>query len=152
VLALGGLLHDMGKLSVPDSILGKPAALTDSEYDVIKHHPESGERLLTELGFGPEIRRLVLDHHERIDGSGYPRGLADGALDLETRILAVCDVYDALISPRVYRAAWTHEAAMQLLSEKAGSEFEPRVVVALHRVLSRQAASTQQRFAVAVAV
>lgn len=64
VLALGGLLHDMGKLAVPDAILTKPAALTDEEYGVIKHHPESGERLLAELGFAPEVRRLVLDHHE----------------------------------------------------------------------------------------
>jgi HD-GYP domain-containing protein (c-di-GMP phosphodiesterase class II) len=84
------------------------------------------------------VRRLVLDHHERLDGSGYPRGLTQAQLDLETRILAVCDVYDALISNRVYRAAWTHERAMALLSEGAGDLFDRRCVEALGRVLSRE--------------
>jgi HD-GYP domain-containing protein (c-di-GMP phosphodiesterase class II) len=153
VLALGGLLHDMGKLAVPSSILGKPAALSDDEYDVIKRHPEWGERLLSELGFGGEVRRLVLDHHERVDGSGYPRGIDNGRLDLETRILAVSDVYDALISPRVYRAAWPHPTALALLRERAGVEFEARVVNALERVLARESTRSESRLAaVSVAV
>jgi HD-GYP domain-containing protein (c-di-GMP phosphodiesterase class II) len=79
----------------------------------------------------------VLDHHERLDGSGYPRGLTQAQLDLETRILAVCDVYDALISNRVYRAAWSHERAMDLLHEGAGDLFDRRCVDALDRVLAR---------------
>ena len=137
MLALGGLLHDMGKLAVPDAILSKPASLTDDEYEVVKHHPEWGEKLLAELGFSPDVRRLVLDHHERIDGTGYPHGRDAASLDLETRILAVCDVYDALISPRVYRGAWAHEDAIALLREKAGREFDPRVVAALDRVLAK---------------
>ena len=106
-LAIGGLLHDIGKLSVPESILQKPGPLDDDEYAVIKLHPERGRELLNELGgFDETVGRLVLDHHERLDGSGYPRGLRGEELDLATRILAVCDVYDALVSPRVYRAAW----------------------------------------------
>lgn len=135
-LATGGLLHDIGKLAVPDEILKKPGSLTDDEFGVIKRHPEWGHHLLGELGdFAPDVRRLVLDHHERLDGSGYPRGLTQAQLDLETRILAVCDVYDALISPRVYRDAWSQERALGLLREGAGALFDPRCVAALERVL-----------------
>jgi hypothetical protein len=138
-LALGGLLHDMGKLAVDDEILKKPAALTDDEYTVVKQHAEWGERLLREIGcFAPAVRRLVLDHHERIDGSGYPHGKADGSLDLETRILGVCDVYDALISTRVYREPWSHEQAITYLRERAGGQFDGRCVAALERVLARE--------------
>lgn len=138
VLATGGLLHDIGKLSVPDEILKKPGPLDDDEFAVIKLHPEWGHRLLGELGGFPEpVRRLVLDHHERLDGSGYPNRLAGAALDLETRVLAVCDVYDALLSERVYRAAWSHERAIQLLRDEAGTSFDPSCVTALERVLAR---------------
>ena len=141
-LAVGGLLHDIGKLSVPDEVLKKPGALDQDEYAVIQRHPEHGRRLLRELGgFADGVLRLVHDHHERLDGSGYPLGLGADALDLDTRILAVCDVYDALISTRVYRAAWSAEKALGLLLEQAGSAFDPRCVDALARVLAREAAS-----------
>jgi HD-GYP domain-containing protein (c-di-GMP phosphodiesterase class II) len=138
-LATGGLLHDIGKLSVPDAILKKPGSLDKEEFNVIRRHPEWGHRLLGELGgFSDSVRRLVLDHHERLDGSGYPRGLDTDLLDLETRILAVCDVYDALISTRVYRAAWSHERAMGLILDRSGVEFDPGCVDALVRVLARE--------------
>jgi HD-GYP domain-containing protein (c-di-GMP phosphodiesterase class II) len=102
-LAVGGLLHDIGKLSVPDEVLKKPGPLDEGEYAIIQRHPENGRRLLRELGgFGEGVLRLVHDHHERLDGSGYPSGLRADELDLDARILAVCDVYDALISTRVY--------------------------------------------------
>jgi HD-GYP domain-containing protein (c-di-GMP phosphodiesterase class II) len=137
-LATGGLLHDIGKLAVPDAILKKPGPLTEEEFEVIQRHPEWGHRLLGELGdFSREIRRLVLDHHERLNGSGYPRGLETKELDLETRILAVCDVYDALISTRVYRAAWSHEQAIALLRQQSGDMFDEQCVSALDRVLER---------------
>jgi putative nucleotidyltransferase with HDIG domain len=138
VLAAGGLLHDMGKLAVPDEILAKPGALTPAEYAIVKQHPENGRRLLAELGFGGDVQRLVLDHHERVDGSGYPRGIEDGALDLETRILCVCDVYDALVSPRVYRTAWTHREAIEHLCGTSRVQFDQRCVSALERVLERE--------------
>jgi HD-GYP domain-containing protein (c-di-GMP phosphodiesterase class II) len=139
VLAVGGLLHDIGKLSVPDAVLRKPGPLTDEEYEEIKRHPVAGDRLLERLGgFSRPVRQLVLSHHERLDGSGYPHGLREGELDLETRILAVCDVYDALISTRVYREAWTHERASNLLREGAGRHFDSRVVDALTRVVARE--------------
>ncbi|HWB55704.1 MAG TPA: HD-GYP domain-containing protein [Gaiellaceae bacterium] len=143
MLATGGLLHDIGKLSIPDAILKKPGALEKDEFEVIKLHPELGHRLLGELGGFPDaVRRLVLDHHERLDGSGYPNGRSAPELDLETRILAVCDVYDALISVRVYRDAWTHERAVSLLREQTGSQFDAGCVHALERVLEREAADS----------
>jgi putative nucleotidyltransferase with HDIG domain len=139
-LATGALVHDIGKLSVPDAILKKPAKLDTYEFEVIKRHPESGFRMLRELGFGESIRRLVLDHHERLDGTGYPRRLNGTAISLDARILAVCDVYDALISNRVYREAWTHERAIALLHEEAGTKLDRRCVSALERVLAAERA------------
>jgi putative nucleotidyltransferase with HDIG domain len=134
-LAIGGLLHDIGKLSVPLAILQKPGALTDEEFAAIKRHPADGRRLLEELGgFAVEVRRLVSDHHERLDGRGYPAGLTAEELPVETRILAVCDVYDALVSDRVYRPAWTMERAFALLREEAHA-YDQVVVEALARAL-----------------
>lgn len=138
-LAIGGLLHDIGKLSVPERILGKPAALTDDEFTVIRRHPEWGDRLLRELGgFTDAVRRLVRSHHERLDGKGYPDGLQEAQLALEARILSVADVYDALVSYRVYRSAWSHEEAISLLQEESGSAFDARCVAALVRLLERE--------------
>jgi HD-GYP domain-containing protein (c-di-GMP phosphodiesterase class II) len=135
-LAIGGLLHDIGKLSLPDSILQKPGSLDDDEYAIVKLHPERGRELLNELGgFDDAVGRLVLDHHERLDGSGYPRGLDADRLDLATRILAVCDVYDALVSPRVYRPPWPQEDALALLQDEADSAFDARCVAALERAV-----------------
>jgi putative nucleotidyltransferase with HDIG domain len=128
-LATGALLHDIGKLSIPEAILAKPGPLDDEEYAEIKRHAERGRDLLTELGgFDEAVKRLVAEHHERLDGSGYPHGLGAAELDLETRILAVCDVYDALVSPRVYRDAWTHDKAIEMLR---GEGFDQRCVAAL---------------------
>jgi HD-GYP domain-containing protein (c-di-GMP phosphodiesterase class II) len=147
-LATGGLLHDIGKLSVPDEILKKPGSLDDEEFAVIKRHPEWGHKLLGELGgFSDAVRRLVLDHHERLDGKGYPNGRTASELAIETRILTVCDVYDALLSVRVYRDAWTHSKAMELLHEQTGSAFDAACVRALESVLARDASHS---FGVAV--
>jgi putative nucleotidyltransferase with HDIG domain len=140
-LATGGLLHDIGKLRVPDEILRKPGPLTDDEFEAVKGHVETGVALLNDLGgYPPGVHRLVLSHHERLDGTGYPRGAAGPELTLDVRILAVCDVYDALLSTRVYRPAWTHERAIAFLRERAGTQFDPRCVDALERVLARERA------------
>jgi HD-GYP domain-containing protein (c-di-GMP phosphodiesterase class II) len=134
-LAVGGLLHDIGKLAVPLEILQKPGALTDQEFAAIKRHPGDGRRLLEELGGFPEaVRGLVSDHHERLDGGGYPRGLDASEMSIETRILAVVDVYDALVSDRVYRAAWSPERAFGLLEEEAHA-YDPTVVAALRKTV-----------------
>jgi putative nucleotidyltransferase with HDIG domain len=145
-LATGGLVHDIGKLSVPDSILKKPGPLDQPEYDVVQRHAEWGARLLDELGGFPDsVRRLVRDHHERLDGAGYPQGLQAEDIGLDTRILTVCDVYDALISPRVYRPAWSHEEAMALLRAETGSAFDQRCVDALEELLEREAGVEKKR-------
>jgi len=136
-LALGGILHDIGKLRVPDAILKKPAALTDEEFAVIRRHPVWGAELLEELGFAPEVRAIVRDHHERLDGTGYPSRRIGPQLSDEAMIVAVCDVYDALVSPRVYRDAWPAERALSLLRDESGTAFSPECVAALERVLDR---------------
>jgi HD-GYP domain-containing protein (c-di-GMP phosphodiesterase class II) len=137
----------VGKLAVPNEILQKPGALTDDEFDVIKRHPELGSDLVRELGFSAQVSKLVLDHHERLDGSGYPRGLGAPDLGIETRILAVCDVFDALLSKRVYRDAWRLDDALELLSRESGTKFDPACVDALERVIARERDGTVRRAA-----
>jgi HD-GYP domain-containing protein (c-di-GMP phosphodiesterase class II) len=157
-LALGGLLHDVGKLSVPNAILNKPGRLTDEEFAEIRRHPGAGRQLLTELGGFP---RLVLDlvesHHERLDGGGYPNRVAASELDLAVRILTVADVYDALTADRVYREAWPAARALALLDDETGSAFDPVCVAALRgivaveqRALARTAARAAGAHVVAV--
>ena len=138
-LATGGLLHDIGKLSVPDHLLKKPAALDEEEYALVQRHTVWGDSLLGRLGFSPAVRGLVRGYHEGLDGGGYPDGAT--SLSLETRVLAVCDVYDALCSERVYRAAWTHERALALLREEAGTAFDSNCVESLQRVLAARFAA-----------
>jgi HD-GYP domain-containing protein (c-di-GMP phosphodiesterase class II) len=137
LLALGGLLHDMGKLSVPDAILNKPGKLTEDEFAVIRRHPVWGRELLSELGgFPPLVLALVESHHERLDGRGYPHGVSSASLELEVRILTVADVYDALTADRVYRReAWSPDRALELLERDSGTAFDPVCVEALRRVL-----------------
>jgi putative nucleotidyltransferase with HDIG domain len=138
-LAVGGLLHDIGKLAVPERILRKPGKLTDEEFGEIKRHPGAGLDLLRELGgFSPIVHRLVHEHHERLDGSGYPRGISGVEIGIEPRILAVCDVWDAVTSDRVYRGAWDRETAMALLRQDSmRGKLDPKCVHALERVLER---------------
>jgi HD-GYP domain-containing protein (c-di-GMP phosphodiesterase class II) len=137
LLALGGLLHDMGKLAVPDMILNKPGKLTDDEFAIVKGHPVAGRELLNELGGFPDlVLDLVESHHERLDGRGYPNRAKAGRLDLEVRILTVADVYDALTADRVYREAWPIERALALLDEDTGSAFDELCVTALKAVVA----------------
>lgn len=123
-------VHDIGKIVVSPEILEKPGELTPGEYTEVKRHAAFGARLVGAVG-DPELTAIVRHHHERLDGSGYPDGLRGEELDLETRILAVADVWDALVSPRVYRGAWIPERAMALLVAESGSGFDARCVDAL---------------------
>jgi diguanylate cyclase (GGDEF)-like protein/putative nucleotidyltransferase with HDIG domain len=135
---LAGVLHDVGKASVPEAILTKPGALTDEERLEVQRHPGLGANLLA----GPnldDIRSWVVAHHERPDGKGYPRGLADEEIPLEAKILAVADAYEAMTSHRVYRSAMSPEQAWNELLEGAGGQFDATVVAALSRVLDKEA-------------
>jgi HD-GYP domain-containing protein (c-di-GMP phosphodiesterase class II) len=138
-LAVGGLLHDVGKLSVPNEILNKPGRLTDDEFDEIRRHPGAGRELLTELGgFSPLVLDLVESHHERLDAGGYPHRVPAGDLDLEVRVLTVADVYDALTADRVYREAWPAERALALLDDETGRAFDPECVAALRAIVASE--------------
>ena len=134
-LAVAALLHDVGKLQVPDSILCKPAPLTPAEFAVIKRHPGDGAALLGHIGGFDEELPLVRGHHERLDGTGYPDGLRGSELSLEVRILGACDVYDALTSERVYRRAFTDPQALTILDQGRNTAFDPDVIDALSRVV-----------------
>jgi HD-GYP domain-containing protein (c-di-GMP phosphodiesterase class II) len=150
LLALGGLLHDMGKLAVPDDILNKPGELSEEEFVVIRRHPIWGRELLVELGgFAPLVLRLVESHHERLDGSGYPNRRGAGDLELEVRILTVADVYDALTNDRIYRRAWSPSRAFELIDDDTDRAFDRRCVQALREVLSSQASGRGSRFSAA---
>lgn len=126
-IAQASRMHDIGKISVPDSILLKPGPLTDSEREVIKRHTIDGERLLGGGVFGV-AREVARSHHERWDGDGYPDGLAGEDIPFSARLVSVADVYDALISFRPYKKAWPQDAAVKEIRSCAGSQFDPRVV------------------------
>jgi putative nucleotidyltransferase with HDIG domain len=144
-LAIGGLLHDIGKLQIPDAILKKPGPLEDEEYEVVKCHPRWGDQLAGELGMSDRVRRLIRHHHERLDGAGYPDGKVSEQLDLDVRVLTVCDVYDALISPRVYREAWSPAQALRTLKAEEGTAFDGRCVSALERVISNDVTAAERK-------
>ncbi|MDO9445872.1 MAG: HD-GYP domain-containing protein [Dehalococcoidia bacterium] len=136
-LAGGALLHDVGKIGVPDAVLHKRASLDPTEYDVIKEHPGRGADML-KAAFDRRIEAQVIrHHHERWDGSGYPDHLVGEAIPLEARIAAVADVYDALRSNRAYRPAWDLHESLQLIEVAAGSHFDPQCVQAFLAVVDR---------------
>ena len=127
-LRLGAYLHDVGKLAIPDRILLKPGPLDAEEWAVMKHHSELGARMASRLPSLPEEAiTVVRSHHERWDGTGYPQGLTGEQIPLLARLFALCDVYDALISTRPYKQAWTPQAARQELAAQAGRQFDPRL-------------------------
>ncbi|MDR7596221.1 MAG: PAS domain S-box protein [Armatimonadota bacterium] len=124
----GALLHDVGKLGIPDAILLKPGPLTEEEWDIMRRHPEYAYRWLSSIEFLRPALDIPYCHHERWDGKGYPRGLRGEEIPLAARIFAVVDVFDALTSDRPYRKAWSREEALRYIREQAGSQFDPRVV------------------------
>jgi diguanylate cyclase (GGDEF)-like protein len=126
---LAGSLHDLGKLAIPEEILRKPGTLTDSERLVLERHPQIGFRMLDSLGVDP-VAGLVLHHHERWDGAGYPDGLSGDRIPLGARIIFVTDAYDAMTTDRIYRAKRSSEAALAELERCAGTQFDPGIVAA----------------------
>ena len=133
-LEFGSLLHDIGKIGVPDAILRKPAKLTDEEWVRMREHPIHGQQILRGIEFLAGPSRVVAQHHEKWDGSGYPLGLRGEDIDICARIFAVADAFDAITSDRVYRKGKSYEAAAEELDEWAGKQFDAQVVAAFHRV------------------
>jgi putative nucleotidyltransferase with HDIG domain len=133
-LEFGSLLHDIGKIGVPDSILRKPAKLTEEEWVRMREHPLHGQQILRGIEFLQGAARVVAQHHEKWDGTGYPLGLRNEDIDICARIFAVADAFDAITSDRVYRRGKPYEAASQELDDWAGRQFDPKVVEAFHRV------------------
>ncbi|MEP6912455.1 MAG: HD domain-containing phosphohydrolase [bacterium] len=133
-LEFGSLLHDIGKIGVPDAILRKPAKLTEEEWVLMREHPMHGQQILRGIEFLEGASRVVAQHHEKWDGSGYPRGLRGEEIDICARIFAVADAFDAITSDRVYRRGKSYAAAAQELDQWAGKQFDARVVAAFHCV------------------
>ncbi len=147
-------LHDIGKVAIPDSILLKPGPLTDEEFDVMKTHTVRGAETIAAMRdeypnarFLHMAHNIILSHHEKFDGSGYPEGLSGNDIPLAARIMAVADVYDALTSVRVYKAAYTHEQARTIIVRDSGKHFDPEIVAAFVECedLFRKTAAGAQR-------
>jgi diguanylate cyclase (GGDEF)-like protein len=133
-IRFGGIVHDIGKIGIPEGILRKPGWLTEQDWDEVQRHPEIAARILRGANF-EDVSGWVHAHHERLDGTGYPRGLAGGEIPLEARILAVADAYEAMRSPRAYRPPLTQAAARAELKRCSGTQFDERVVGAFIALL-----------------
>jgi HD-GYP domain-containing protein (c-di-GMP phosphodiesterase class II) len=130
-----GFLHDMGKVGIHHDILTKPGSLTEDEWKTMREHPAIGARIVSDLDFLKGAREVVLYHHERYDGRGYPEGLAGEAIPLEARIAKVADAFDAMMSSRPYRESLGLEKSIQELKDGKGTEFDPTVVDAFLSIL-----------------
>jgi HD-GYP domain-containing protein (c-di-GMP phosphodiesterase class II) len=133
-IEFGFLLHDVGKVAVPDAILFKSGSLTEEEYSLVRRHPVIGTEILRDVDFLGEGKLVVRHHHERWDGQGYPDGLAGEEIPLAARVFAVADALDALTTDRPYRPASGYPAARQEIYAGAGSQFDPAVVAAYRQI------------------
>jgi putative nucleotidyltransferase with HDIG domain len=130
IVAQAGLLHDIGKIGIPETILRKPGPLTEAEWEIMRSHPVVGAQIVAPLEFFSEGASVIRHHHERVDGSGYPDGLRAAQIPLGARIVAVADVYDALTSDRPYRHRLAQEDALALVERGAGRTLDPELVSA----------------------
>ena len=121
-------MHDIGKMGVPDNILLKPGPLTEEEWEIMRKHPQFAYELLTPIDYLHQALDIPYSHHEKWDGTGYPRGLKGEEIPLAARIFAVVDVWDALTSERPYRPAWSREKAIEYIKTQSGVHFDPQVV------------------------
>ena len=137
-IRIAAMLHDIGKISIPGEILSKPGILTEPEMAIIREHPQTGYDILKGIEFPWPISKMVLQHHEKIDGSGYPQGLSGKEIYLGAKILTVSDTFEAMVSHRPYRASRGSEKAVQELSQKRGILYEPAVVDACLIVVTRE--------------
>jgi len=134
----GALLHDIGKLGVPDNILLKPGKLTDAEWEIMRKHPAMAYEMLSSVRYLQPALDIPYCHHEKWDGTGYPRGLLGEQIPLSARIFAVADVWDAVTSDRPYRSAWSTEKALAYIREQSGLYFDPAVVEVFLGLMSNQ--------------
>jgi putative nucleotidyltransferase with HDIG domain len=134
---MGGLIHDLGKMSIPAEILSKPGRLTENEFNFIKEHPAVGANIIKDIEFPWQIAAMVNQHHERLDGSGYPLGLGGDQIIMEARILAVADVVEAMMSHRPYRAGLGIDMALEEIEQNSGILYDPDAVVACLKVLTK---------------
>ncbi len=134
----GALLHDIGKMAIPDGILLKAGKLTEEEWLVMKKHPAYAYEMLSKIDYLQLALDIPTNHHERWDGSGYPQGLEGENIPLQARIFAVVDVWDALQTDRPYREAWTEEKTIQYLKDQSGKEFDPRIVEEFLELIGRR--------------
>ena len=124
----GALLHDIGKLGIPDSILHKPGPLSKEEWLLMKRHPELAKNMLAQVEYLKPAMDIPYCHHEHWDGSGYPRGLKGEEIPLAARIFAIIDVWDALTSDRPYRPAWSKDKTLQYIKDQSGTYFDPKIL------------------------
>ncbi len=132
----GALLHDMGKMGIPDAILLKPGKLTEDEWEIMRRHPQYAYQMLSPIEYLHPALNIPYCHHEKWNGSGYPRGLRGEEIPLEARIFAIVDVYDALTSDRPYRKAWTKAETLEHIENNSGTHFDPQVVKLFLKLMS----------------
>jgi putative nucleotidyltransferase with HDIG domain len=135
-IKIAAILHDIGKIGVEENILNKHGSLTQDEFDKIKQHPSTGVKIIQEIDFLKDVAEIILAHHEKVDGSGYPNGKRGNEICLESCILSVADVYDALTSDRPYRAAMSQEQALEIIRNGRDTQFNPLVVDAFVKVIN----------------
>jgi HD-GYP domain-containing protein (c-di-GMP phosphodiesterase class II) len=143
-LSLLAEFHDIGKITIPRAILEKPGPLNEEEWSIVKKHPETGFRITQSIWELSSIATYILFHHERFDGQGYPRGLKGENIPLLSRIIAICDAYDAMITGRPYHRTYTKKEAIEELKRCAGTQFDPRIVEAFVKILEEDNSSTPQ--------
>jgi HD-GYP domain-containing protein (c-di-GMP phosphodiesterase class II) len=143
-IRMAAVIHDLGKISVPAEILSKPSALTDLEFGIIKTHAQSGYDILKDVEFPWPIARMVLEHHERMDGSGYPEGLVAEETLLESRIMAVADVVESMASHRPYRPALGIDAALEEIENNRGTHYDISTADACLRIFREKGFQLKQ--------
>jgi HD-GYP domain-containing protein (c-di-GMP phosphodiesterase class II) len=141
-IEFGAMLHDIGKLGIPESILSKSDALSVEEYAIVKRHPAIGYQMLRHVDFLRAVAPIVLYHHEWVNGDGYPEGLAGEEIPLGARMVAIVDAWDAMTTPQPYRKALSRSAAIAELRQQAGAQFDPKLVDIFLHVVERKPAGS----------